>query len=129
MRIRACGSGRITVRHRKAGRQFGRNSGQRKALMKGLINSVILNERIITTEAKGKNVQPQVEKIITIAREDTEAHRRLVMAKIGNPLATLKLFEEIGPRFEGQPGGYTQLFHLGQRQGDGAPMVVLRLME
>ena len=117
------------MRHRKAGRQFGRNSGQRKALMRGLINSVILNERIVTTEAKGKNVQPQVEKIITIAREDTEAHRRLVMAKIGNPLATLKLFEEIGPRFEGQPGGYTQLFHLGQRQGDGASMVILRLME
>ena len=51
------------------------------------------------------------------------------MAKLGNALATLKLFEEIGPRFEGQPGGYTQLYHLGQRQGDGAPMVVLRLME
>jgi len=117
------------VRHRKAGRQFGRNSGQRKALMRGLMNSNILNERIITTEAKGKNVQPQVEKVITIAREDTEAHRRLVMSKLGNALATLKLFEEIGPRFEGQPGGYTQLFHLGQRQGDGAPMVILRLME
>jgi large subunit ribosomal protein L17 len=117
------------VSHRKAGRQFGRNSGQRKALMRGLISSVILTERIITTEEKGKNVQPQVEKIITIAREDTEAHRRLVMAKLANPLATLKLFEEIGPRFEGQPGGYTLLFHLGQRQGDGAPMVVLRLME
>jgi len=117
------------VRHRKAGRQLGRNTGQRKALMRGLMNSLVLNERIVTTEAKGKNVQPQVEKIITIAREDTEAHRRLVMAKLGSPLATLKLFEEIGPRFEGQPGGYTQLFHLGQRQGDGAPMVILRLME
>ena len=117
------------MRHRKAGRQLGRNSGQRKALMRGLMNSLILNERIITTEAKGKNVQPQVEKVITIAREDTEAHRRLVMSKLGNALSTLKLFEEIGPRYEGQPGGYTQLFHLGQRQGDGAPMVVLRLME
>ena len=117
------------MRHRKAGRQLGRNTGQRKALMRGLMNSLVLNERIVTTEAKGKNVQPQVEKIITIAREDTEAHRRLVMATLGSPLATLKLFEEIGPRFEGQPGGYTQLFHLGQRQGDGAPMVILRLME
>jgi len=117
------------VRHRKAGRHFGRNSGQRKALMRGLMNSLILNERIITTEAKGKNVQPQVEKIITIAREDTEAHRRLVLSKLANPLATLKLFEEIGPRYEGQPGGYTQLYHLGQRQGDGASMIVLRLME
>lgn len=97
--------------------------------MKGLMNSLILNERIITTEAKGKNVQPQVEKIITIAREDTEAHRRLVLSKLGNALTTLKLFEEIGPRYEGQPGGYTRLFHLGQRQGDGAPMIVLSLSE
>lgn len=117
------------MRHRKAGRKFGRNTDQRKALLRGLINSVILNERIITTEAKGKTIQPQVEKIITIAREDTEAHRRLVMRKLANPLATLKVFEEVGPRFEGQPGGYTQLYHLGNRQGDGAPMVILRLME
>ena len=60
--------------------------------MRGLMNSLILNERIITTEAKGKNVQPQVEKIITIAREDTEAHRRLVMAKLGNALATKRKY-------------------------------------
>ena len=72
--------------------------------MRGLMSSVILNERIITTEAKGKNVQPQVEKIITIAREDTEAHRRLVMSKLANPLATLKLFEEIGPAIRGAAG-------------------------
>ena len=68
-------------------------------------------------------------KIITIAREDTEAHRRLVLSKLGNALTTLKLFEEIGPRYEGQPGGYTRLYHLGQRQGDGAAMIVLSLSE
>lgn len=117
------------MRHRKAGRKFGRNKDQRKALFRGLAASLILNERISTTEAKAKNIRPQVEKLVSMAREDTEHHRRLVRARIGSDAATRKLFEVIAPRFEDQSGGYTRIYKIGPRKGDAAPMALIEFVE
>lgn len=117
------------MRHRKAGRKFGRNTNQRKALFRGLASSLILNERITTTEAKAKNIRPMVEKLVSIAREDTDHHRRLVMSRVGSEAATRKLFEVIGPRFEDQNGGYTRIYKIGRRKGDAASMALIEFVE
>jgi large subunit ribosomal protein L17 len=117
------------MRHRVAGRKFGRNTGQRKALFKGLAISLIINERVTTTEAKAKTIRPVVEKLVTMARDDSDHHRRLVMSRIGDEVATAKLFEVLGPRFEGQPGGYTRIYKVGQRKGDAAPMAMIEFVD
>ena len=117
------------MRHQKTGRKFGRNPAQRKALLRQLAISMILHERITTTEAKAKTLRPVVEKLITIAREDSPHHRKLVMSKIDHPLATAKLFEVIAPRYDVAPGGYTRISKLGPRRGDAAPMALIELVE
>src|SRR5262245_1016242 len=117
------------MRHRKAGRKFGRNPAQRRALLRQLAISMILHERLTTTEAKAKTLRPIVEKLVTIARADTNHHRKLVMSKIDNQTATAKLFDVIAPRFEGAPGGYTRISKLGTRHGDAAPMALIEFIE
>lgn len=117
------------MRHRVAGRKFGRNTGQRRALFKGLAISLILNERITTTEAKAKTIRPVVEKLVTMARDDSQHHRRLVMSRLGDEIATAKLFEVLGPRFEDQPGGYTRIYKVGQRKGDAAHMAMIEFVD
>ena len=79
-------------------------------------------------EAKAKSVRPIVEKLVTISREDTLHHRRLVMAKINDQRATDKLFDVLGPRFEGQPGGYTRIYKTEPRHGDAAPMAIIEFI-
>ncbi|HWK81285.1 MAG TPA: 50S ribosomal protein L17 [Thermomicrobiales bacterium] len=116
------------MRHQKAGRKFGRNPSQRKALFRQQAISLIMNERITTTEAKAKELRGIVEKLVTIAREDTEHHRRLVMSKIDNEAATRRLFEVVAPRFEDTPGGYTRISKLGLRRGDAAPVVLIEFV-
>jgi large subunit ribosomal protein L17 len=117
------------MRHRKAGRKLGRNPAQRQALLRQLAVSMILHERLTTTEAKAKTLRPIVEKLVTIAREDTPHHRGLIMSKIDHPPATSKLFEVIAPRYEGTPGGYTRIAKLGNRHGDAAPMALIEFVE
>jgi large subunit ribosomal protein L17 len=117
------------VRHQKAGRKFGRNPAQRKALLRQLAISMILHERITTTEAKAKELRSVVEKLVTIARQDSAAHRHLIMRKIDHDLATAKLFEVVAPRYESTPGGYTRISKLGQRKGDAAPLVLIEFVE
>jgi large subunit ribosomal protein L17 len=90
--------------------------------------SMILHERITTTEAKAKSIRPIVEKLVTIAREDSHAHRKLIMSKIDHPLATAKLFEIIAPRFAEVPGGYTRIAKLEPRRGDAAPMALIEFI-
>jgi large subunit ribosomal protein L17 len=116
------------MRHQKAGRKFGRNSAQRRALLRQLAISMILHERITTTEAKAKELRPVVEKLVTIAREDTPHHRNLVMSKIDNDLAVVKLFEVIAPRFDATPGGYTRIARLGTRRGDAASLSLIEFV-
>ena len=117
------------MRHQKAGRKFGRNAAQRRAMLRQLSVSMILHERITTTEAKAKEMRPIVEKLVTIARQDTPAHRKLIMSKIDHDLATAKLFEVIAPRFEATPGGYTRIARLGTRRGDSAPLALIEFVD
>ena len=117
------------MRHQKAGRKFGRNSAQRRAMLRQLAISMILHERITTTEAKAKEMRSIVEKLVTIARQDTPAHRKLIMSKIDHDLATAKLFEVIAPRFESTPGGYTRIARLGMRRGDAAPLALIEFVD
>ena len=117
------------MKHKKSGRKFGRNPAQRKALLRQLAISMILHERLTTTEAKAKELRSVVEKLVTIGREDSQHHRRLVMSKIDNEVATTKLFDIVAPRFEGVPGGYTRISKLGPRRGDAAPMVLIEFVD
>ena len=91
--------------------------------------SMILHERLTTTEAKAKDLRPVVEKLITLAREDSAFHRKLVMSKINHAPATAKLFEVIAPRYVESNGGYTRINKLGPRRGDAAPMALIELIE
>lgn len=117
------------MRHRVAGRRLHRSPDARKQLRRNLMTSLFLHETIQTTEAKAKMVQGEAEHLITLARDGSEHHRRLVLARLGgNERATAKLCDVVAPRFEDRPGGYTQIFKLGRRQGDGADMVMLRLV-
>ncbi|MDQ3045267.1 MAG: 50S ribosomal protein L17 [Chloroflexota bacterium] len=117
------------MRHQKTGRKFGRNPAQRKALLRQLAISVIMHERVTTTEAKAKEIRGVVERLVTIARDDSDFHRRLVMTKIDNKPAMVKLFDVIAPRYESTPGGYTRISKLGPRRGDAAPMVLIEFVE
>lgn len=93
----------------KKTRSFGRKTDQRKALVKSLVRSLILEERIKTTEAKAKEIRPIVEKLVTRARTDSVANRRLVASRVGDAEAVKKLFTAIAPRFTGVPGGYLRI--------------------
>ena len=117
------------MRHLKAGRKFGRHPAQRRALLRQLAISMILHERITTTDSKAKSLRPVIEKLVTIAREDSAYHRRLIMSRIDHPLATEKLFDVIAPRYDGTPGGYTRISKLGPRRGDAAPMSLIEFVE
>jgi len=117
------------MRHRKAGRKFGRNPAQRQAMLRQLAISMIMHERIATTEAKAKTLRPMVEKLVTVARDDSGANRKLIMSKIDNPVATIKLFEVIAPRYEAVNGGYTRISKLEPRRGDAAPMALIEFVE
>jgi large subunit ribosomal protein L17 len=116
------------MRHRKAGRKFGRNPSQRKALLRQLAISLILNDRITTTEAKAKELRVVVEKLITIAREDSAHSRKLAMSRIDNEKALTRLFDVVAPRFEEGNGGYTRMAKLGVRHGDAAPLVLIEFV-
>lgn len=89
--------------------------------MRSLAHNLILEEKIITTEAKAKSLRPYVEKLVTHAKKDTVAGRRLITARLGNDdEASAKLFNEIGPRYKDRNGGYVRIVRVGQRAGDGA---------
>ncbi|HYJ12708.1 MAG TPA: 50S ribosomal protein L17 [Thermomicrobiales bacterium] len=116
------------MRHQKAGRKFGRNPSQRKAMLRQQAISLILNERIMTTEAKAKELRSVVEKLVTIARDDSQHHRRLVMSRLDHEKSVARLFDVVAPRYEEVPGGYTRISKLGIRHGDAAPMVLIEFV-
>ncbi len=117
------------MRHRKAGRKFGRNPSQRKAMLRQLAISLILNERIVTTEAKAKELRSVVEKLVTIAREDSSHTRNIVTSRLAHDKTVDRLFTEVAPRFADQNGGYTRMAKLGLRKGDAAPMVLIEFVD
>src|SRR5919202_6681738 len=116
-------------RHANAGRKLSRNTSHRKALLDNLVRAVILQESIRTTTPKAKETRKLVERIITKARENTLAARRVVHRTVRDQAALAKLFDSIGPRFKERPGGYTRLVHVQNRVGDNAPMAILELVE
>lgn len=116
------------MRHRVKGRKLGRDAAQRKALMRNLAISMILHERIQTTEAKAKELRPYVEKLVSLSREDSRHHRNLAMSRLSDDRAVEKLFDVLGPRFEDQPGGYTRIFKVGNRRGDNAEMSLIEFI-
>ena len=117
-----------TMRKRKLGRKLSRKKDQRKALLKGLASTLILNEKIRTTEAKAKEVRPLVEKFITQAQKRDLSSRRL-LARFFSPKIVTKLFKEIGPRYRERKGGYTRIIKLGPRKTDGARMAIIELIK
>lgn len=124
------------MRHQVAGRKLGRPSDQRTALRRSLITELIRHERIQTTEAKARAIRGEAEKLITLAKKGLQAGdakavhaRRLAAARLNDPEMVKKLFDEIAPRYEERPGGYTRIYKLGFRQGDAAEMVLLELIE
>jgi len=116
------------MRHNVSGYKLKRNIASRKALFKGLVTSVIENERIVTTVPKAKAVRPLVEKMITLAKRDTLHSRRQAAAFLETPEAVKKLFDKLGTRFGQRNGGYTRVVRLGNRKGDGAEQAMLELV-
>ena len=122
------------MRHRIGGRQFGLPSDQRKALLKGLLRSMIIYKRIETTEARAKEIQPLIEKLVTRAKDDSVHSRRIARATFGGRSAedediVKELFAVIAPAFIERHGGYTRMAKKGIRRGDGAPMVILEFVD
>lgn len=117
------------MRHRKSGRRLNRNSSNRKALMRSLAIAAIEHELIKTTIAKAKELRRFLEPLITLAKKDSVANRRLAQARVGNKAAVGKLFTELGPRFSERPGGYLRLIKCGQRMGDAAPMALVEMLD
>lgn len=115
------------MRHHNTNRKFGRETNQRKSLMKALAVSLIQNEKIKTTEAKAKELRPFVEKLITKAKGGDIARRRLVVAKVGETPAK-KLFEKIAPKYKERSGGYTRIIKMPRRAGDGSKITVIEFV-
>lgn len=117
------------MRHRARDRQLSRTSGHRRALLANLATALLKHGRIVTTEAKAKELRPYVEKLITLARRGDLHARRLVARKIRDREVAGKLFHDIASRFASRPGGYTRIIKLGHRSGDGAEMARIELVE
>jgi large subunit ribosomal protein L17 len=116
------------MRHAHAGRKLDRTSAERKQLFRNLMVSLIAHERIKTTEAKAKEIQPLVEQLIRLCSEDTPHNRRVATSRLANSAAVQKLFVQIGPRFADRTGGYTRIYKLGTRLGDAASMVLIEFL-
>lgn len=116
------------MRHRKSGRQLNRNSSHRKAMFSNMANSLFNHEIIKTTLPKAKELRRIAEPLITIAKNDSVANRRLAFSRLRDKAMVGKLFKELGPRYKERPGGYTRILKCGFRSGDTAPMAYIELV-
>ncbi len=116
------------MRHLKSGRQLNRNSSNRKAMFRNMANSLFEHEIIKTTVPKAKELRRVAEPLITLAKSDSVANRRLAFDRLRDKGAVGKLFAEIGPRFVERPGGYLRIMKCGFRTGDKAPMAYVELV-
>ena len=116
------------MRHRNAGFKLGRNTSHRRALLRNLVTSVIIEDRVETTITKAKAVRPLVEKMITLGKQDTLHARRQAAGFLMTPAAVKKLFDKLGPRFSQRNGGYSRIVRVGRRVGDGAEQALLELV-
>ncbi len=117
------------MRHRKSGRQLNRNSSHRQAMFRNMAASLIEHEVIKTTVPKAKELRRIAEPLITLAKEDSVANRRLAFSRTRDKSAVGKLFAELGPRYQARPGGYTRILKCGFRPGDAAPMAFIELVD
>ncbi|MBI2765714.1 MAG: 50S ribosomal protein L17 [Chloroflexi bacterium] len=117
------------MRHRVAGRHFGRDTAHRTAMYRNLITDLLRYERITTTEAKAKEIRPMAERIITLARRGDLHARRQAQAVLFDTRVTRKVFDEIGPRMKDRPGGYLRITGVEPRKGDAARMAVIELVD
>jgi large subunit ribosomal protein L17 len=116
-------------RHQYNGRKLSRKAGPRKALLRNLAASVILYERVRTTLPKAKEIQPIVEKLITLAKKSDLASKRALESYLYTPNTAKKLIEEIAPLYTDRKGGYTRIIKLGNRPGDNAPVAIIELLD
>jgi len=117
------------MRHRKSGRKFNRNSAHRQAMFRNMVVSLLEHEAIKTTLPKAKELHGFVEPLITLAKNDTVANRRLAFARTRSEAIVGKLFTDIGPRSKNRPGGYVRVLKNGFRTGDKAPMAYVELVD
>jgi large subunit ribosomal protein L17 len=117
------------MRHRKSGRKLGRNSSHRKAMFRNMAASLVHHETIKTTLPKAKELRRVFEPLITLAKEDGVANRRLAFDRLRDRAAVGKLFSDLGPRFKDRPGGYLRILKTGPRPGDAAPMAIVQLVD
>jgi len=117
------------MRHRKSGTNLGRESSHRRAMLRNLSASLFKHELIETTLPRAKELRRVAEPLITLAKDDTVANRRLAFDRIRDKEAVGKLFSELGPRYQSRPGGYLRILKCGFRQGDNAPMAYVELVD
>ena len=117
------------MRHHLSGRQLSRNSAHRHALMRNMSVALLRHETIRTTLPKAKELRRVVEPLITLAKNDGDANRRLAFARLRDTAVVEKLFADLGPRFRARPGGYTRILRMMPRPGDSAPMALMQLVE
>ena len=117
------------MRHKLSGRQLSRNAPHRHAMLRNMAASLLRHETIRTTLPKAKELRRVVEPLITLAKTDTEARRRLAFARLRDVVVVTKLFDDLGVRFKARAGGYTRILHLMRRPGDAAPMALMQLVD
>ena len=117
------------MRHGNGLRTLNRTSAHRQAMLRNMMNSLIAHEAIKTTVPKAKELRRVVEPMITLARTDSVANRRLAFARLRDDASVTKLFTELGPRYQARPGGYTRILKMGFRVGDNAPMAFVELVD
>lgn len=117
------------MRHRKSGRHLNRTSAHRKAMLQNLANSLFEHEVLKTTLPKAKELRRVAEPLITLAKNDSVANRRLAFDRTRSKEAVGKLFNELGPRYQERPGGYMRVLKCGFRAGDSAPMAIVELVD
>ncbi|MFT4863029.1 MAG: large subunit ribosomal protein L17 [Pseudohongiellaceae bacterium] len=117
------------MRHRHSGRQLGRNSSHRQAMFRNMTTSLVEHEIIKTTLIKAKELRSVAEPLITLAKQDSVANRRLAFNRTRSKATVGKLFTELGPRYANRPGGYIRILKCGERAGDKAPMAYVELVD
>ena len=117
------------MRHGHGLRKLNRTTSHRLAMLRNMMNSLIEHEAIKTTVPKAKELRRVVEPMITLSKTDSVANRRLAFARLRDDASVAKLFNELGPRFNARPGGYTRILKMGYRVGDNAPMALVELVD
>jgi large subunit ribosomal protein L17 len=117
------------MRHQLSGRQLSRNAPHRRAMLRNMAASLLKHETIRTTVPKAKELRRVVEPLITLAKVDTDAKRKVAFSRLRDAAVVTKLFADLGPRFKARAGGYTRILHMAPRPGDSAPMALMQLVD